>query len=263
MRIAVLGDIHGNWPALEAVLGDVDAQGVDAVIGVGDYLNTSAGSARVVEWMRGQAGAYFVRGDNDAWDHYERFRHLAKHDPIGQYHFVNRLPRRLVLELDAVTLLVQHAVPGTYLREHGFTEANFRYVMGRHYTESVLDLRGIDVVLFGDLHRQHLDVHDDLVLLYPGAAGASWPAGWALLEVAGPEVHVTHRRVEYDREAAISDMRDGFLEDPGRAVWLERQLYRDPVQDFPDWVRPFERVAWRKGTGVESPAGTKPGWPRP
>ncbi len=39
-------------------------------------------------------------------------------------------------------------------------------------------------------------------------AGATWPAGWALLEVDGPELHVTHRRVGYDREAAVQDMRD-------------------------------------------------------
>jgi protein phosphatase len=257
MRIAVLGDIHGNWPALEAVLEDVDAQGVDAVIGVGDYLNTSAGSARVVEWMQGCAGAYFVRGDNDAWDHYARFRHLARQDPVEQYRYVNRLPRRLVLEFDAVTLLVQHAVPGTYLRDHGFTEASFRYVMSRHYTETVLDLGSVDVVLFGDLHRQHLDLHDDLVVLYPGAAGASWPAGWALLEVEGPDVHITHRCVEFDREAAIRDMRDGYREDPGRAVWLERQLYRDPMQALPPWVRPFERVAWQKDSRADVPTGSE------
>jgi hypothetical protein len=32
MRVAVLADIHGNLPALDAVLGDINAVGVDAIV---------------------------------------------------------------------------------------------------------------------------------------------------------------------------------------------------------------------------------------
>ena len=32
MRVAVLADIHGNVPALDAVLNDIDAAGVDAIV---------------------------------------------------------------------------------------------------------------------------------------------------------------------------------------------------------------------------------------
>jgi predicted phosphodiesterase len=32
MRVAVLADIHGNLPALEAVLDDVAIAGVDAIV---------------------------------------------------------------------------------------------------------------------------------------------------------------------------------------------------------------------------------------
>ena len=36
MRVAVLADIHGNLPALDAVLRDVEAAGVDRVVLGGD-----------------------------------------------------------------------------------------------------------------------------------------------------------------------------------------------------------------------------------
>jgi Icc-related predicted phosphoesterase len=36
MRIAVLADIHGNLPALEAVLADVDRRAVDRIVLNGD-----------------------------------------------------------------------------------------------------------------------------------------------------------------------------------------------------------------------------------
>jgi putative phosphoesterase len=36
VRVAVLADIHGNLPALEAVLREVDAAGADAIVLAGD-----------------------------------------------------------------------------------------------------------------------------------------------------------------------------------------------------------------------------------
>jgi putative phosphoesterase len=39
MRIAVVSDIHGNLPALEAVVRDITRRGVDAVVNLGDSLS--------------------------------------------------------------------------------------------------------------------------------------------------------------------------------------------------------------------------------
>ncbi len=39
MRIAILSDIHGNLPALEAVVRDMEARGVDVVVNLGDSLS--------------------------------------------------------------------------------------------------------------------------------------------------------------------------------------------------------------------------------
>src|SRR5574337_10764 len=39
MRIALVSDIHGNLPALQAVVRDIDQRGVDAVINLGDSLS--------------------------------------------------------------------------------------------------------------------------------------------------------------------------------------------------------------------------------
>ena len=38
-RVAVLSDVHGNLPALEAVLAEVEALGVDAVVSAGDVVS--------------------------------------------------------------------------------------------------------------------------------------------------------------------------------------------------------------------------------
>ena len=65
MRIAVLCDIHGNLPALQAVLAEVEKSGVDLVVFGGDV---AAGPMPVetIEVLAGYSGpARFVRGNAD------------------------------------------------------------------------------------------------------------------------------------------------------------------------------------------------------
>jgi putative phosphoesterase len=73
MRVAVLADIHGNLPALRAVLADVDAERVDALVVAGDlaggpYVAESlallARCEEPVQWVRGNAEREAVA----AWD---------------------------------------------------------------------------------------------------------------------------------------------------------------------------------------------------
>ena len=39
MRIAVVSDIHGNLPALDAVLADIAREGVDVTVNLGDIVS--------------------------------------------------------------------------------------------------------------------------------------------------------------------------------------------------------------------------------
>lgn len=51
MKIAIISDIHGNLPALQAVLGEIDASGVDCIINVGDTLGGPLESARTADLL--------------------------------------------------------------------------------------------------------------------------------------------------------------------------------------------------------------------
>ena len=46
MRIAVIADIHGNLPALEAVLADIQRRGVDRTINLGDSVSGPPGHVK-------------------------------------------------------------------------------------------------------------------------------------------------------------------------------------------------------------------------
>jgi predicted phosphodiesterase len=52
MRIAAISDIHGNLAALDAVLADIAAQGVDLVVNLGDLLSGPLWAAATAERLR-------------------------------------------------------------------------------------------------------------------------------------------------------------------------------------------------------------------
>ena len=51
MKIAVISDIHGNLPALQAVLAEIDAAGIDHIINCGDTLGGPLESARTANLL--------------------------------------------------------------------------------------------------------------------------------------------------------------------------------------------------------------------
>lgn len=63
-RLAFLGDIHGNLPALESVLADIDEQGPDAVFLLGDLINRCPWTHDVLDLLR-QREWLSVQGNHD------------------------------------------------------------------------------------------------------------------------------------------------------------------------------------------------------
>ena len=64
LRLAFLGDIHGNLPALEAVLSDLDKQAPDAVFLLGDLINRCPWTRDVIDILR-QRNWPSVQGNHD------------------------------------------------------------------------------------------------------------------------------------------------------------------------------------------------------
>ena len=66
MRIAAVADIHGNLPALEAVLADIEAAKVDHIVFCGDYVLGAADDKGCWERVK-ETGAPMVRGNAERY----------------------------------------------------------------------------------------------------------------------------------------------------------------------------------------------------
>ena len=65
--LGVLYDIHGNLPALEAVLADADELGVDSWLLGGDYGVPSPWPLETLERLDTLPNATWIRGNGERW----------------------------------------------------------------------------------------------------------------------------------------------------------------------------------------------------
>ena len=217
MRVAALFDVHGNLPALDAVLAEVERERVDEIVCGGDLL--SPPFAAECHDRLAARGALFVRGNAD--------REAAGFEAV-----VAGWPLTAELEVDGL---------GPVLFCHGSPRSDEEILTRLSPPERVRTaLEGVDapVVVGGHTHVQFDRVVERWRLVNAGSVGMAYEgrtgAFWALL---GPDVEL--RRTEYDAApmaAALEELGDeGALE---RVGWL-----RDPPD--PDEVSAYfeSRVA--------------------
>ena len=65
MRVAIISDIHANLEALTAVLADIDAEGVDRIVCLGDVVGYGANPAECLALVRARA-PHCVLGNHDS-----------------------------------------------------------------------------------------------------------------------------------------------------------------------------------------------------
>jgi hypothetical protein len=119
MRIALLFDIHANLPALEAVLAEVDREGIDAILHGGDLVGWGPQPNEVVDLIaeRGIAG---VVGNHEllCLGRYTEDHALRNASTAWTASVLTDASRRFIAELPAqrlfVGFLLSHASPAAW-----------------------------------------------------------------------------------------------------------------------------------------------------
>ncbi|SCB57071.1 Predicted phosphodiesterase [Rhizobium aethiopicum] len=76
MRFAAIADIHGNYLALEAVLADIRAQGIEEIVNLGDFFSGPLEAGRTADMLI-PLGLTSVCGNHD--------RYLIEQDPTSMH----------------------------------------------------------------------------------------------------------------------------------------------------------------------------------
>ncbi|MCO5384778.1 metallophosphoesterase family protein [Desulfosporosinus sp.] len=211
-RIAVISDIHGNLPALEAVLEDIKNRRIERIFCLGDLAGKGPSSAETVDIIR-QHCEVVIKGN---WDYYltEQTGHeiLTWHQSIlgvERLNYMKELPIYKEFYISGKLLRLCHASPNDlFHRVYLSTEQSKRLKLFE--ATSTLNLEA-DVVGYGDIHGAHIDNFDGMTIFNVGSVGNPLDiteASYGIIEGKlddknkGPFT-ISLVRVPYDIELAI------------------------------------------------------------
>jgi putative phosphoesterase len=226
MRVAVVTDIHGNLPALEAAFAWIDGNGIDEVYCGGDLVGYGPRPnevCRLIEDRRiptiyGNYDWAIARDEEDCGCAY-----VDKHDrEIGQLSvdwtlantdqrskdFMRELPFDRRFELAGKRVRLVHGSPrkvNEYLFEDKPQKTFERIAAGAD----------CDVLLFGHTHKPWVHEYGGVLFVNCGSTGKPKdgdPRGcFALLAENGDDIEVELVRVDYDADAVAGEMRERGL----------------------------------------------------
>jgi diadenosine tetraphosphatase ApaH/serine/threonine PP2A family protein phosphatase len=206
--LAVLYDIHGNLPALEAVLADAHTGGAGRFLLGGDYATFGAWPAQTVARLHELQDATWIRGNWERWQ--ADLAAIPDFAPAGA-------GETAVQALGAETVARLAALPQCITLDdtvfcHASPPSDVESFLPEPQASDAELLAGVEPkrVFFGHTHLQFRRTTEDGVeLVNPGSVGLPFDgdrrAAYALLH---PDGTVELRRVEYDVEHAIAALRE-------------------------------------------------------
>ena len=235
MRVAVLADIHGNLPALDAVLGDINAVGVDAIVLNGDIatgpmpaetLDRLAELGQQAVWVRGNADRELVAAYDGTLN-----PDLPDVARLPTEYGASRLDsrhRNLLADLP-LSMAMDITGLGPVRFCHATTRSDTEIVLVdspvQRYRDAFADTDEPTVVL-GHTHMPFDRLADRRRFVNPGSVGMPYGgrgAYWALL---GPDVAL--RRTDYDADAAAGRFQAVAPDYPGLAEFIEENVLTVP-----------------------------------
>jgi len=231
MRVAVISDIHANFPALEATAQAIDSESPDAIWCLGDLVGYGAHPNECCAWAQAHADECLV-GNHDLGV----LGTLDLDDFAGDAAVAARWART-VLDADAHAYLSglgpSATVQGVGLYHGSPRDPVWEYVLSWEAARDAIRDSGTDVTLVGHSHvplaipdgdgaggghaqgGTELDLAGARWLLNPGSVGqprdGDRDAAWLLLDLGGRRAEF--RRTAYDVEAAQAAIRAAGLPD--------------------------------------------------
>ena len=212
MQIALIADLHGNWPATCALERDLARRKVDRLICLGDIVGKGPSSDRTFDWA--MANCELILGGN--WDYGVGCRQYAPDSYYWTQLGEARLARLRALPLETSLLLSGRRIRlfhGRPVMDTLVVAQQDAALIEPYFTDG----SGIrcDVVGYADAHRQALRTLSPGLFFNCGSVGNALGTPlccYAILEGdaqdAGAPLDIRMITLPYDREAALRDARE-------------------------------------------------------
>jgi predicted phosphodiesterase len=208
--LALLYDVHGNLPALDAVLADTESEGASRFVLGGDYALFGPYPRETVERLRTLEGDW-IRGNGERWT---ASPGEAPDDEVVQGAIAacrEALGASMVGDLAALPESV--AIDAT-LYCHASPRSDVESFLPEPLDGERELLAGVEAarLVFGHTHLPfRRRSSEGIELVNPGSVGMPFDgdprASYALVGEAGG---IEHRRVEYDHQASARAVRERF-----------------------------------------------------
>ena len=215
--IALLYDVHGNLPALDAVIADAREAGASGWVIGGDVALFGAFPERTVARLKALPNARWLRGNGERWTAAPQ---EAPDDEAVQGAIAaarGALGHELVMELGH---LPESVSLGSDARAwHGSPAGDVLSFLPEPSPNDEELLAGVRErrLVFGHTHLPFRRFHEEIELINPGSVGmpldGDQRAAYALLH---PDGRVEHRRVEYPVHEVLATLRGRF-----DGAWVE------------------------------------------
>ena len=223
MKTAIISDIHGNHPALKAVLEDADREGVNRFFCLGDMVGYYCMFNEVVETIR-KRNIPCLTGNHD-------FALLRNNGIIERSKTCTRILTRQLSEITPEnkawleTLGTSFSFTQTgrnyYCVHGGLQDPVDEYI--RNINKSYFEQNAFtaDVLISGHTHLPRNEEYPPYRYLNPGAVGQPRDGNPAASYMILDGEQVLHKRVVYDIDEIAGAMRDNGYDD-----YIYEILYR-------------------------------------
>lgn len=219
MRILILADIHGNWPALQAI-----DEEFDVCLFLGDLVEYNLDPAPCIEWVREHAD-YCVRGNHDhgvaqnvpvaARGGYKYLTSVTRTPTLDridekQRRFLASMPISQAVTIDGSRFFLVHASPRDPMDEYNLATPEF-------WQKRIEGIEA-DVICVGHTHVPYVLEVDGKVIINPGSVGQPRDgdprASYAIIE----DKRIELRRAEYPIHETIEMINASEVPDPAKKM---------------------------------------------
>ena len=210
-KLAIVADIHANKYAMDVFMKYADANDIDTVLNLGDFVQIGPNPKEVTKIVLNDKRFINILGnnetslfeidseDNSSENQHRKWTRKQVEDDMGT---IKRIEKEKIININGIDILMIHS------RKNDIKGMPIIYNEG--IDEFVKDYEEFHtkIVLFGHTHERMLVEHSNMMLINPGSLGCSRQksADFAIIEIDNNEIiNISFKSLDYDINKVIAD----------------------------------------------------------